>query len=177
MAKSRALCSRSFRLVAASRRARVSAERTRVECVTVRGAADTPLTGEDVQHFVVEGLIDGRPATARFVDGQLCCTAEVVRRVEVVVAIRDLRPRWWVGAAVLVVLHVPATGISVLGDILDRASSLPVLRAGDGMALERGLVLVAPTGHHLLVDGSLVRFSRGPLDPQEPPLRRGGGRP
>ncbi len=89
MARSRALCSRSGHLVAVSRQARVSAERTRVECVTLRGGADTPLTGEDVQNFVVQGVVDGRPATARFVDGQLFCTAEVARRAEVVVAIGE----------------------------------------------------------------------------------------
>src|SRR5262245_18067621 len=64
------------------------------------------------------------------------------------------------GAAVLVVLHVPATGVSVLADILDRASRLQVVRAEDGMELERGTALVAPTDHHLLVDGSSVRLSR-----------------
>ncbi len=66
------------------------------------------------------------------------------------------------GAAVLVVLHVPATGISVLADILDRASALPASRATDGKELERGVVLVAPNDHHLLVDGRSVRLSRGP---------------
>jgi len=67
------------------------------------------------------------------------------------------------GAAMLIVLHVPATGISVLAEILDRASALPVARAEDGMELERGSALVAPTDHHLLVDGRSVRLSRGPL--------------
>jgi two-component system chemotaxis response regulator CheB len=80
-------------------------------------------------------------------------------------ALEDLAERLkrGLGAAVLVVLHVPATGVSVLADILDRVSPLPVARAVDGMDLERGVILVAPNDHHLLVDRRSVRLSRGPL--------------
>jgi two-component system, chemotaxis family, protein-glutamate methylesterase/glutaminase len=67
------------------------------------------------------------------------------------------------GVAVLVVLHVPSSGVSVLADILDRACSLPVRRAQDGVELERSRILVAPTDHHLLVEGTRVALSRGPL--------------
>jgi two-component system, chemotaxis family, protein-glutamate methylesterase/glutaminase len=67
------------------------------------------------------------------------------------------------GVAVLVVLHVPSSGMSVLSEILHRACVLDVRRAQDGMALERSEILVAPTDHHLLVEGATVRLSRGPL--------------
>jgi two-component system, chemotaxis family, protein-glutamate methylesterase/glutaminase len=49
------------------------------------------------------------------------------------------------GVAMLVVLHVPSSGVSLLANILDRACTLPVMRAQDGMELERSRILVAPT--------------------------------
>jgi len=67
------------------------------------------------------------------------------------------------GVAVLVVLHVPSSGVSLLADILNRACTLPVRRAQQGMELERSRILVAPTDHHLLVEGTAVALSRGPL--------------
>jgi two-component system, chemotaxis family, protein-glutamate methylesterase/glutaminase len=67
------------------------------------------------------------------------------------------------GVAALVVLHVPSSGVSLLADILNRACPLVVSRAQDGMELERSRILVAPTDHHLLVEGTKVALSRGPL--------------
>jgi two-component system, chemotaxis family, protein-glutamate methylesterase/glutaminase len=67
------------------------------------------------------------------------------------------------GVAALVVLHVPSSGVSLLADILNRACPLPVSRAQDGMELERSRILVAPTDHHLLVEGTRIALSRGPL--------------
>ena len=67
------------------------------------------------------------------------------------------------GLALLIVLHVPATGISVLRDILARRTVLAVARAEDGFPLARGVAVVAPTDHHMLVDGNVVRLSHGPL--------------
>lgn len=46
-------------------------------------------------------------------------------------------------AAVLVVLHLPATAASVLPQILDRASPLPAGHAANGEALEAGRSLQA----------------------------------
>ena len=63
-------------------------------------------------------------------------------------------------AAVLVVLHVPATGVSVVPDVLRRAGAVDVDAAVDRMPLRRGRVLVAPQDRHLLVDGATVRLSR-----------------
>src|SRR4051795_7833289 len=60
-------------------------------------------------------------------------------------------------ATVLVGLHVPPTSRSLLADILDRASPLPVVAAKDGQPLEPGLIVVAhPDAHLLVVDGSIV---------------------
>ena len=67
-------------------------------------------------------------------------------------------------AAVLVVLHVSATGRSLLADILDRVSPLPCTPAKDGEAVEAGRIYVAPPDCHLtLVDGR-VRLTLGPRE-------------
>jgi len=65
-------------------------------------------------------------------------------------------------AAVLVVLHVPATGGSSLPRILGRAGPLPAARAVDGERIRPGLIYVAPPDRHLLVVKDVLRLSRGP---------------
>jgi len=65
-------------------------------------------------------------------------------------------------AAVLVVLHVPASRGRTLPDILDRAGPLPAAAAVDGEPLRSGRVYVAPPDRHLLLMSDVVRTSRGP---------------
>jgi len=65
-------------------------------------------------------------------------------------------------AAVLVVLHVPASGGRTLPKILDRAGPLAAAGAVDGEPLLRGRVYVAPPDRHLLVVENKVRLSCGP---------------
>lgn len=74
-------------------------------------------------------------------------------------------------AAVFVVLHIAATGTSVLPQILQRGSRLDVVRAEDGMEVRRGRVYVAPPDRHLVVEtgheqgGALrVCLTRGPRE-------------
>ncbi|MEV0827086.1 chemotaxis protein CheB [Nonomuraea rubra] len=65
-------------------------------------------------------------------------------------------------AAVLVVLHVPPQGSSVLANILDRAGPLKAAPAEDGETLRPGRVYVARPDFHLLLNEGQVRLSRGP---------------
>jgi two-component system chemotaxis response regulator CheB len=67
-------------------------------------------------------------------------------------------------AAICVVLHIPATGKSLLADILDRAGPLPAVVAEQGAALEAGRIYVAPADHHLLVRGDRLELGLGPKE-------------
>jgi two-component system chemotaxis response regulator CheB len=67
-------------------------------------------------------------------------------------------------AAVLVVLHLPATGKSLLAPILNRATPLPTAVALDGEPLLAGRVYVAPADWHLLVEHGRIVLSRGPKE-------------
>ncbi len=67
-------------------------------------------------------------------------------------------------AAVLVVLHMPAYGHSVLPEILSRRGPLPARHAVDGEPLLTGCIYVAPPDHHLLVRDSKILLTRGPAE-------------
>ena len=67
-------------------------------------------------------------------------------------------------ALVLVVLHVPPSGPSVLDRILERVSRLPVAFATGEEDLTPGRVLVAPQDRHLMVHEDRLLLSRGPRE-------------
>jgi len=67
-------------------------------------------------------------------------------------------------AAVLVVLHLPVAGSSVLPRILQRAGSLPAAFSRPREQLRPGRVVVAPPDHHLVVDDGRVSLTRGPKE-------------
>ena len=65
-------------------------------------------------------------------------------------------------AVVLVVLHVPPYGGSVLPAILDRSGPLPARHPESGQALTPGAVWVAAPDHHLAVRNNRIALTRGP---------------
>ena len=67
-------------------------------------------------------------------------------------------------AALCIVLHIPATGRSLLAPILDRVSALDVRLAEHGAPLEPGTIYVAPADHHLLIRADRIELSRGPKE-------------
>jgi len=67
-------------------------------------------------------------------------------------------------AAVLIVLHLPETGNSLLPSILARSSALPVAAASGTDELRAGHILVGPPGHHLMVVDGHATLSRGPRE-------------
>jgi two-component system chemotaxis response regulator CheB len=83
-------------------------------------------------------------------------------------------------AAIFVVLHVMASGRSMLPAILARSGELEVRAAADGEPIERGHVYVAPPDHHMMLTGEHVRLSHGPREnghrPAVDPLFRSAAR-
>lgn len=67
-------------------------------------------------------------------------------------------------AAVVVVLHVPASSPTVLHQILGRQTELPVVLAEDGAPLEAGRIVVAVPDRHVLVAGGHVEVRPGPKE-------------
>ena len=67
-------------------------------------------------------------------------------------------------ASVFVVLHVSASGTSVLPSILERRGDLPASHAVDEEPIEQGRIYVAPPDHHVFLQPGVVRVIRGPKE-------------
>jgi two-component system chemotaxis response regulator CheB len=67
-------------------------------------------------------------------------------------------------APILVVLHVPASGPSVLPQILGRAGPLPAVHAEDGMETAGGCLYVAPPDRHMRIVGNRIQLDPGPRE-------------
>ena len=84
------------------------------------------------------------------------------------------------GAAVLIVVHLPAMSKSRLPQLLQRVTNLPVVMAEHGQPLEMGRIYVAPPDQHLLVREGTVELSHGPREnhtrPAVDPLFRSAAR-
>jgi two-component system chemotaxis response regulator CheB len=65
-------------------------------------------------------------------------------------------------AAVLVVLHLPPYGKSVLPAILERAGPLPASHAEHGEPIRPGRIYTAPPDRHLIVRPGVLHLGRGP---------------
>jgi two-component system chemotaxis response regulator CheB len=66
--------------------------------------------------------------------------------------------------AVHVVLHVAADSPTLLPQLLQRSTKLPVAFARHGASVATGRVVVAPPDHHLMLDADRVRLSHGPRE-------------
>ncbi len=67
-------------------------------------------------------------------------------------------------APVLVVLHVPASGPSVLPQILERAGRLGAVHAEDGMELDGAGFYIAPPDRHMRIEGTRIQLDPGPRE-------------
>jgi two-component system, chemotaxis family, protein-glutamate methylesterase/glutaminase len=66
--------------------------------------------------------------------------------------------------SICVVVHLPAAGGDMLGQVLDRRCSIHVGTARDGEPLRPGQVYVAPANRHLVVRGSRLALTADPLE-------------
>ena len=67
-------------------------------------------------------------------------------------------------AAVFIVQHVAATGVSLLPELLAHAGELPAFHAHDGMQIEHSHVYVAPPDNHMLIRRGHIHVVRGPKE-------------
>lgn len=67
-------------------------------------------------------------------------------------------------ARVLVVLHVPPSGVNALASVLARSSAMTVKAAANRDRLEPGVILVARPDHHLVVVDDECLLTRGPRE-------------
>jgi two-component system chemotaxis response regulator CheB len=102
------------------------------------------------------------PATDIVVIGASAGGVEALQRV-----VSGLRPDF--PAAVCVVLHVPAWGLSKLPAILTRSGPLSASHPEDGSPVRNGHIYVAPPDQHLIVNDGHVQLSAGPKENRHRP--------
>jgi len=67
-------------------------------------------------------------------------------------------------ATLLIVLHTSSHGGSLLPEIFQRASWMPVTHPADGEVIRKKHVYVAPPDFHMIVEGNLLRVIQGPRE-------------
>lgn len=72
-------------------------------------------------------------------------------------------------AAVFVVLHLAPEAPSVLPDILNRTSALPITVARPGAPVRRGSVMIAPPNVHVVLENDRVLLVHGPRENRHRP--------
>lgn len=83
--------------------------------------------------------------------------------VEALVEIVQRLPRHF-SAAILIVVHFPASSVSYLPQILSRLDTLPAHHPIDQEAICPGQIYIAPPDSHLLIQPGKVRLSHGPRE-------------
>lgn len=78
--------------------------------------------------------------------------------IEALMGILDRLPRS-LDATLAIVIHRSRAPLSVLAEILNRHSTLPVTEPEDGEPIRKGRVYLAPRDHHMLVNGDLWHLS------------------
>jgi two-component system chemotaxis response regulator CheB len=112
-------------------------------CRPTAGRPGLTIAEEDPQHVVVVGASAG---------GVEALTALVRGLPE------DL------AAPIVVVMHLPAAGTSVLPAILNRASPLPAVPVADGEPLAPGRIYVGPPDLHVIVGRGELSLTHGPRE-------------
>jgi two-component system chemotaxis response regulator CheB len=67
-------------------------------------------------------------------------------------------------AAIFIVWHISPDVTGILPQVLSRSGVLPAKNAEDLEAIKPGQIYVAPPDHHLLIEDSHVRITRGPKE-------------
>jgi two-component system, chemotaxis family, protein-glutamate methylesterase/glutaminase len=123
--------------------------------------------------------IDDRPSDGEQVHRDIVVVGASAGGVEALTRLIPMLPPEF-PAAVFIVLHLSATGTSVLPDILGRRGRLPASVPEEGERIERGHIFVAPPNRHMLIAGSSVVLSAGPREnghrPAIDPLFRSAAR-
>jgi two-component system chemotaxis response regulator CheB len=72
-------------------------------------------------------------------------------------------------AAVFVVVHLAPEAPSILPDILNRTSNMPVMLARFGAKVRRSTIMIAPPNLHLVLEGDEVLVTHGPRENRHRP--------
>lgn len=67
-------------------------------------------------------------------------------------------------ASIFIATHMPSRSAGYLSEVLELTSKLHVVRAVDGLPIERGCIYVAVPDQHLLVIDGTVRLGNGPRE-------------
>jgi two-component system chemotaxis response regulator CheB len=83
--------------------------------------------------------------------------------VEALTALVRQLPKDFAGS-IFVVLHIPPYSESRLPEILSKAGPLEAIHPKDGQDIEPGMIYVAPSDHHMLIEKNKVIIKKGPKE-------------